>query len=57
MIQDMTKMRWALLIALGSTVGGVFWVVGNSVQVAVTMGLCYQAVVLLLAFIIKNNRS
>jgi hypothetical protein len=55
MIQDMTKTRWALLIALGSTVGGVFWVVGNSIQVAVTMGVCYQAVVLLLAFIIKNK--
>jgi len=55
MIKDMTKTRWALLVALGTTVGSVFWFVGNSIEVAVAMGVSYQVVVLLLAFIIKNQ--
>jgi hypothetical protein len=55
MIRDMTPLRWVLLVALGATVGSVFWVVGNSIEVAIAMALCYQAVVLLLAFIIKNK--
>jgi hypothetical protein len=50
----MTWTRWLLLVALGSTVGSVFWVVGNSLPVAVIMGLTYQVAVLLLAFIIKK---
>lgn len=56
MIQDMTPMRWVLLVALGATVGSVFWLVGNSIGVAVAMALCYQAVVLLFAFILKNQQ-
>ncbi|HEY2256001.1 MAG TPA: hypothetical protein VGI11_10220 [Variovorax sp.] len=51
----MTFTRWLLLIALGGTVGAVFWVVGNSIEVAVLMAFTYQAAVLLLAFIIKKT--
>jgi hypothetical protein len=55
MIKDMTPLRWLLLFVLGASVGSVFWLVGNSIEVAIVMALSYQAVVLLLAFIIKNK--
>jgi hypothetical protein len=54
-LEDMTFTRWVLLFVLGWTVGTVFWIVGNSIGVAVSMGLSYQVAVLLLAFIIKKH--